>query len=335
MTNRRGRRKIKEQNRLFPHSWTTIGRLTLNHLCQKGGRSVLYPKSMAVSVVLWLLFVTLPTLSGCAGPNAAYFEGGSQDFPPLVDPDAPLPRPSDGVAENLESDSQSEFTPSDRVRIPVDDGYVTPGEPDFAYRLGVSDEMNIFVVGQPNYTRPVKVLPDGSISSAGTGTIYVLGKTVEATADAIEEKLKQTVRYPQVDVVVTKFGDHVIYVMGEVNVPADHAYRKGMSVLQAVAAAGGFLDSAKRTNVCIFRRTGPDVAEFIQLDLKDPLGGSNLGNDVMLRPYDIVYVPKSVIGNVNNFVNQYFRQNLSALNFYLTGWDAYSVTKDRVTIRRN
>lgn len=334
MTIPRGRRKIKQQNRLFPHSWTTIGRLTLNHLCQKGGQSVLYPTSLAASALLWFL-VTLP-LSGCAGPNAAFQSNDGRDFPPLVDPDAPvaIAEPSTGTAETAGSvTGTSEFQPSDRVRIPTENSGF--GTDDYAYRLGVADEISVVVIGHPDFTRPVKVLPDGSISSTGTGTIYVLGMTVPEATREVEERLKKTLRYPQVDLVVTAYGEHVIYAMGEVTIPADHPYRKGMTALQAVAAAGGFKDSAKRTNVCIFRRTGPDVAEFIQVDLKDQLNGAGLANDVFLRPYDIIYVPKSKIGNVNTFIDQYFRQNLSALNFYLTGWDAYSVTKDRVTIRRN
>ncbi|MCA9758240.1 MAG: hypothetical protein KDA27_20770, partial [Candidatus Eisenbacteria bacterium] len=72
-----------------------------------------------------------------------------------------------------------------------------------------------------------------------------------------------------------------------------------------------------------------------QIDLGSPLDGENFANDMLLRPYDIVYVPRTFIANVNVFVDQWFRQNLSALTFYLEGWDAYSVTKDRVVISRD
>ena len=131
---------------------------------------------------------------------------------------------------------------------------------------------------------------------------------------------------------MTAYGEHVVYVTGEVELGGDIPFRKGMSALQAVAAAGGFKNSANRDQVVVFRRTDTDEAEFHTINLDEPLEGEGFENDMRLYPYDIVYVPKSFIGNVNTFVDQWFRQNIAAFTFYLAGWDAYSVTKDRVVI---
>jgi polysaccharide export outer membrane protein len=199
----------------------------------------------------------------------------------------------------------------------------------------VGDELQLVVVANPDFNRLVKVLPDGSITAPGAGTLHVLGMTAEETAAKLESSLGRLLRFPDVDVIVATYGDHVVYVMGEVTLPGDHIYRKGMSALQALAAAGGFKDSGKRNSVLVFRRIGLHEAELHKIDLEDPLEGrGSLDVDMVLHPYDIVYVPKTWIADVNVFVDQWFRQNLSALTFYLTGWDAYSVTTDRVVITR-
>lgn len=298
----------------------------LNHrLPQNGG-----PVDFCLRLGGWIAPILAMTLVACA-PSASGLQSqdGMRDFPPLTDPNRPeSPSPADpGSGDRLGE--------PDDLRIP--DLAEIPDLPpeESAYRLGVGDEVNVLVVGQPNFTRGAKVLPDGTIATPGTDPVYVLGQTVSDASQRIEQRLSRYLRYPDVDVMVTEYGEHVVYVMGEVEVPADHPYRKGLTVLQAIAMAGGFEDSGQRKSVVVFRRVGEDEAEFYKLDLKQALDKGVYGDDMFLRPYDIVYVPKTFIANVNTFVDQWFRQNISALNFYLEGWDAYSVTQDRVTIRRN
>lgn len=266
---------------------------------------------------------------GCAGTGPSDSSLAMRDFPPLVDPDRPAPEPSTpAVSAELPS------MPLGRVETLPD----TLGElrdamfDDDAYRLGVGDELQIMVTGNPEFNRPTKVLPDGSITAPGVGSLYVMGETAGYASGQITQRLRRLLRHPDVDVLVTAYGEHVVYVTGEVELGGDIPFRKGMTALQAVAAAGGFKNSANRDQVVVFRRTDTDEAEFHTINLDEPLDGSNFENDMRLYPYDIVYVPKSFIGNVNMFVDQWFRQNIAAFTFYLAGWDAYSVTKDRVII---
>lgn len=313
---------------LFPHSWTTQSRESvaedskLHHRLLANGGWIQLWRGLAWSgallgCVAWL---------GCAGSTMLESQQGMRDFPPLADPNRPAPGT---VPAETSSVTRPEEVLSRIPELPAESAS------EDVYRLGVGDELNIVTVGQPQFTRPVKVLPDGTISTPGAGTLYVLGSTVTEASTELESRLAKFLKYPRVDVVVTEYGEHVVYVMGEVPNPSDHPYRKGMTALQAVAMAGGFETSAERQSVVVFRRVGADVAEFHQIDLGSPLEGEEFANDMVLRPYDIVYVPKTFIANVNAFVDHWFRQNLSALTFYLEGWDAYSVTKDRVVISRN
>lgn len=319
--------------RLFPRRWIVHLRAyavasrpeeecTLSLLpVRGGGRGVVIRRLVP-------LFLGLQVLS-CAGGADLRLDSSMRDFPPLEDPARPAPAPESG----FEQPDTVRYVPNIGSTSPSD--AVPPSKFEDVYRLGVGDELQIVVIAAPDFNRLVKVLPDGSITAPGAGTIHVLGLTAEETSARLEGSLGRLLRFPDVDVVVAAYGDHVVYVMGEVTLPGDHIYRKGMSVLQALAAAGGFKESGKRSSVLVFRRTGLHEAELHKIDLEDPLeGDGTLEEDLVLRPYDIVYVPRTWIADVNVFVDQWFRQNLSALTFYLTGWDAYSVTKDRVVITR-
>lgn len=292
------------------------------HPVSNGGKAI---ELRLLSAGLALCFLIL----GCAGTGPSDSSLAMRDFPPLVDPNRPVPEPSVSVAP-----SETPSIPLGRVETLPD----TLSEErdamwdDDAYRLGVGDELQILVTGNPEFNRPTKVLPDGSITAPGVGSVYVMGETAAYASGQITQRLRRLLRHPDVDVLVTAYGEHVVYVTGEVELGGDIPFRKGMTALQAVAAAGGFKNSANRDQVVVFRRTDTDEAEFHTINLDEPLDGSNFENDMRLHPYDIVYVPKSFIGNVNTFVDQWFRQNIAAFTFYLAGWDAYSVTKDRVVI---
>ncbi|MCA9727918.1 MAG: polysaccharide export protein [Candidatus Eisenbacteria bacterium] len=276
--------------------------------------------------------LSLLVLAGCASSSSSRLDQSMRDFPPLEEPGRSPYRPVE-PGSIVPSDSTLASGRTETLPGPGEGTVGETPEPDEdSYRLGVGDEVQILVVGNPEFNRPAKVLPDGSITAPGAGSVYVLGETTNYASSQIQSRLRRLLRHPDVDLLVTAYGEHVVYVTGEVEIGGDLTYRKGMTALQAVAAAGGFKSSANRGQVVVFRRTETDEAEFHQINLKHPLEGENFENDMRLHPYDIVYVPKSFIGNVNTFVDHWFRQNIAPFTLYLAGWDAYSVTKDRVII---
>jgi len=90
--------------------------------------------------------------------------------------------------------------------------------------------------------------------------------------------------------------------------PAAVAYADGLTVLQAIAGAGGMNDVARRSNVVLIRREDGEWKGYT-LDLRKPLMGEDFNQDVQLQASDIVYVPRKRISNVNLFVRQYIRDN--------------------------
>ena len=119
-----------------------------------------------------------------------------------------------------------------------------------AYRIGVDDDVKVSVWQNPGLDVTVPVRPDGMISVPLVGDIDAGGRTPEEVAGEIQEKLKTYVRDPQVTVIVTQLRSHEylsrVRVTGAVRQPVSVPYRQGMTVLDAVLAAGGTNEFAAR-----------------------------------------------------------------------------------------
>lgn len=115
-------------------------------------------------------------------------------------------------------------------------------------------------------------------------------------------------RDPEVQVQVTRFAGLRVYVGGEVGKPGFVQLTTGMTALQAIVEAGGFRDTAKLDNVVLVRRTpGADSQrpQSMLIDLEEVVERHNMAADPRLQPYDIVYVPKTAIAKMNDFVDKY------------------------------
>lgn len=204
---------------------------------------------------------------------------------------------------------------------PPDNSYEYVPEVD-AYRVLVNDELSLTVLGNPELSGPTRVLPDGTVTVPGVGSIYVLGMELNEVTQKVAESLSQVVRFPRVSVGVTRYGERRIFVMGEVVIPGDHEYHRGMSTLGAIAQAGGFKNTGKTSSVMVLRRLGAAEVVAFRVDLSEALKGENLGRDLLVKPFDIVYVPKTFIASVNVLMDQYFRQMTPPFSLYLEGWQA-------------
>ncbi|MDM7914285.1 MAG: hypothetical protein QUU85_03335, partial [Candidatus Eisenbacteria bacterium] len=144
---------------------------------------------------------------------------------------------------------------------------------------------------------------------------------------------RQLLRHPYVDLMVTQYGDQVVFVMGEVEFPGEKPFYKGMSTIQAIAQAGGISQTGKAGSILVLRRLGPDQAEVHHLDVGAAFK-SEQGpvQDLGLQPYDIVFVPRKFISNVNIFVDQYMRQMIAPFTLYLEGWKAFHLKEENIRV---
>jgi protein involved in polysaccharide export with SLBB domain len=136
----------------------------------------------------------------------------------------------------------------------------------------------------------------------------VAGKTPQEVDQDLTQRYRGELAVPDVSVIVQAFGGQRIYVGGEVETEGVLVLAGGTTLYQSIDQAGGFLDTAHRRQVILIRR-GPDgLPVGHSVDLRQVEYGTNPERDVLLQPYDIVYVPKSKVASVNMFVDQYIRK---------------------------
>jgi polysaccharide export outer membrane protein len=161
-----------------------------------------------------------------------------------------------------------------------------PGQNE--YRLGAGDKLRIEVYKDTQLSQSVQVRPDGKITLPLIGDLVALDRTPLELRDAIATQLKEYMTNPSVTVIVVEALAATAYVMGEVNHPGAVTLQGGaLTVIQALALAGGVKDFADTKNIRILRRSTTST-QTIPFNYKDAIRGAA---PVYLRPGDTVVVP--------------------------------------------
>jgi protein involved in polysaccharide export with SLBB domain len=175
------------------------------------------------------------------------------------------------------------------------------------YRIDAGDSLQVRFYRNPELDQLVVVRPDGYVSLPFVDDVKVAGKTPQEVDVDLTQRYRGELAVPDVSVIVQGFGGQRIYVGGEVGGEGVHPLVGGLTLYQAIDQAGGFLDTAHRRQVIVIRK-GPDGRPTgHSIDLRQVEHGTEPEKDILLQPYDIVYVPKSKIANVNLFIQQYIR----------------------------
>ena len=181
-------------------------------------------------------------------------------------------------------------------------------QPTPAYIIRPGDQLDIKFFYNPELNESVTVRPDGKISLQLVDEIQAGGLEPSELDEFLTEKYAMELRKPVITVIVRSFEGQRIYVGGEVNNQSEMTLPAGMTILQAVFQAGGFMETASPENTILIRQ-GPNKEPIpIQIDLKNALYGKGDAVNLMLKPNDIVYVPKSAIAEANKWVNQYIEK---------------------------
>lgn len=181
------------------------------------------------------------------------------------------------------------------------------------YIIQPGDNIDVKLFYSQDLSDNVTVRPDGYISLQLVDDIRAAGLTArqldEELTQLYAEKLSDQ---PEVSVIVKAFSDQRVYVAGEVLRSGEFELKNKMTILQAVTAAGGFLDTAKRDAVLVLRQQESNPPQVFLASLTDQNLteiGKN-GTYSLLMPRDIIYVPKSNVAKVDLFMDQYVRDIL-------------------------
>ena len=158
-----------------------------------------------------------------------------------------------------------------------------------SYVIGPSDVLTITVWKEPTLSGTILVRPDGMISLALLGDIQASGLTPLQLADQITMKLKKYIQEPNVSVVISQIHSKVIYLLGEVVKRGPVEMTPGMSLLQAIASAGGLTDYANKKKIYILRSES-GAQRKIPINYKEALQGGG-SPDLVLKPGDTIVVP--------------------------------------------
>ena len=153
-----------------------------------------------------------------------------------------------------------------------------------SYRIGVEDGLRIFVWGEPDLSGQFRVLPDGSISLPLVHDVLVRGLTTTEVRKAVTDRLSEFINEPNVTVIVESINSYRIYFLGEVSRQGAIQFYRPMRLMQAITAAGGLTEFAKK-EITLVRDLGGAEVRF-QIDYKRLINAAPGQKNIYLEPGD-------------------------------------------------
>jgi len=160
---------------------------------------------------------------------------------------------------------------------------------DAEYQLGPEDQLRISVWDNKELTLDLVIRPDGKISMPLIQDVVAEGLTAPQLASDIKNKLSAFIVNPEVSVIVLQINSSKYYVMGSVVRPGTYPLRGEVSVLQALALAGGFTQFASPRKIKLIRNMG-GKQQIRKINYYDMIDDGGTGNYI-LRPSDTIVVP--------------------------------------------
>jgi polysaccharide export outer membrane protein len=160
-----------------------------------------------------------------------------------------------------------------------------------SYVIGAEDVISVYVWKEPDMSKAVPVRPDGMISLPLVGEVKAAGYTPVQLQGVLADAMKKYVSDPQVTVVVEKIASLSFNIVGEVSHPGYFPLTRRMTVLDAVAMAGGFKDFAKTKKVYVLRMGPNGTEQRLPFNYNEVIKGKNPQQNIELQPRDTIVVP--------------------------------------------
>ncbi len=157
--------------------------------------------------------------------------------------------------------------------------------------IGAGDIVEIVVYGEKELSGTYQITPEGILIFPFIGEIKVLTLTIFSLSSRITEELKKGyIKDPQVTVMIKEYRSKRVFVLGQVNNAGAFFIKDEMSVVEAVALAGGFTRIADTKNVVITRYESDNSEKKFSIDIDAIIRGEK--KRFLLKPGDAVYVPE-------------------------------------------
>lgn len=166
------------------------------------------------------------------------------------------------------------------------------------YCIQPNDVLEVRFPLTPEFGQTVTVDPRGQVYLPELGDLQASGMSVEQfRAEVIAAASKRLVN-PDVSVNLKDFDKPHFYVEGEVTTPGKFEYRPDISILDAVALAGGFRISARKSKVFLVRKLDGGTSETKVLNLKDLIDHGKLQEAALLQPGDVIFVTQDSLSKI-------------------------------------
>lgn len=159
------------------------------------------------------------------------------------------------------------------------------------YTIGCDDLLAVNVWREPEVSRNVVVRPDGRISLPLVGDLQASGRTPAQLQGAIKDHLLSYLSDPEVTVIVQEARSQKFNILGEVEHPGSYPLSRAMTVLDAIAIAGGLRDFAKSRKIYVLRIGTDGSRARLEFNYKEVIKGQRSSQNVELQPRDTVVVP--------------------------------------------
>ncbi|HYM73153.1 MAG TPA: polysaccharide biosynthesis/export family protein [Stellaceae bacterium] len=172
--------------------------------------------------------------------------------------------------------------------------------------LAPGDEFEIRFPFYPDLNDKVTIGPDGRLSLQLINTVAVGGLTVSEATKLVNERYARVIRDPQATLTVRNFAPQQIFVDGWVANPGLVRSDVPLTVSRAIAQAGGTKSGAHTDAILVLRRSRDGKIHYYQVALGDYAGAGG-GEDPILSSYDVVFVPKTALGSIGDFLANYVK----------------------------
>lgn len=188
--------------------------------------------------------------------------------------------------------SRDQSSPASRAQSSNISGQSVAARPhDDSFIIGNDDLLAINVWKEPDVSRSIPVRSDGKISLPLIGELQAAGQTPAKLEQDIAERLKNYISEPEVTVIVQQINSQKINILGMVNRPGSYVLAGSMTVLDAIAQAGGFRDFAKQKSIYVLRQNVDGTQTRLSFNYKEVVKGINPAQNLKLQPRDSIIVP--------------------------------------------
>jgi polysaccharide export outer membrane protein len=202
------------------------------------------------------------------------------------------------AAPNLSASASP--SPDAPAKSPADDAGFQSRHP--RYKLQLGDTFDVSFDLSPEFNQTVTVQPDGYITLRGIGDVHVADQTVPELTATLRSAYDKILNGPLISVTLKDFEKPYFIADGQVDRPGKYDLRGDTTLTQAIAIAGGFKDTAKHSQVLLFRRASEGWYSAKIIDVKKMEKEGNLKEDPFLHPGDMLFVPKNAMSKIRPFL---------------------------------